>query len=842
MNQPYSIVPIISAILFFYLLSLACVNAGIFGRKDHWHFWNTLLLISFIITGILGLLLVMQINYKWNIPRSQKILRWHVHFGIGMTILAFIHCFKHLRYYKGMFSGKPENTTAGTVSNTGGAFAIGKTKITGALIVLGITALFSQMVIIRELLNIFQGNELIIGLILCLWMLLTALGSRLGLKVQLQGNDGRLVLNLLLLEGVLPSAVVLLMYLMENRFFPPGTAKGLIPAVLFCLVLLTPCCIASGLLFTILASGLNKATGENRISQAYSWESVGSMAAGALFGLLFSFLLDSFQVLALVALVNALICIWIHQDFGRNVKWYIWPSILIVVSGILLSGKADQWIRSMHYAHQKVIYTHDTPYGNITVTSTAGQLNFFGNGNLYFSTENSLVYEEAVHFAMLQQPKAQHVLIVSGGIGGMTEQVLKYRFIRQIDYIEINPWLVKAEENLKSSRVSSKVRVITWDARRWIRNSEKSYDVILVNTPDPSNAQINRYYTLEFFQEVRRALCWNGIFSISLSPTANYVSDEAGLINSTLYQTLIKVFAHVEIITGERNYFIASDGPVRIDLADCVRSTGIHNDYVNPYNLDDNLILQNNNIIMSRIRSTKPVVNKDLMPTAYFQQIHYWLSIHQSPGWIYPIAIMLILFMFIAFGNLNPARIGVFTTGFAGASGEFLILMVFQLLFGYVYQTMGIIIGFYMLGLVVSTLIPVDPRNPKLKAWYLFVQVVLMLLILLIPGIMHMMISRTENPGWIIQAFLFLVTACVGGTAGFTFNLACHLESGSMQAASGNLYATDLAGAAGGTLLVSMMGFPVFGLQITCLIISMLIAAGVLVNLFFYRPGSLKIH
>jgi len=51
------------------------------------------------------------------------------------------------------------------------------------LFILGLTAMATQVVMIREALTLFNGNELIIGLFLGLWMILTALGSFLGAKV-----------------------------------------------------------------------------------------------------------------------------------------------------------------------------------------------------------------------------------------------------------------------------------------------------------------------------------------------------------------------------------------------------------------------------------------------------------------------------------------------------------------------------------------------------------------------------------------------------------------------------------------------------------------------------------
>src|SRR4030042_3815718 len=168
-------------------------------------------------------------------------------------------------------------------------------------------------------------------------------------------------------------------------------------------------------------------------------------------------------------------------------------------------------------------------------------------------------------------------MMVSGGITGMTKQALKYNTLKRIDYFEINPWLVKAENRFHDTIYIPELHVITKDARKWIKESSQLYDAIIVNTPDPSNAQINRYYTLEFFQEVKNALRPYGVFSVSLSPTVNYMSADAKEINSIVYLTLSKVFHHVEVIPGERNYFIASEDTIRIDIAKCIVNRGIEN-------------------------------------------------------------------------------------------------------------------------------------------------------------------------------------------------------------------------------------------------------------------------
>ena len=46
--------------------------------------------------------------------------------------------------------------------------------------VIGFTAMITQIIMLRELLSVFHGNELIIGIALSNWMLLTGIGAYLG--------------------------------------------------------------------------------------------------------------------------------------------------------------------------------------------------------------------------------------------------------------------------------------------------------------------------------------------------------------------------------------------------------------------------------------------------------------------------------------------------------------------------------------------------------------------------------------------------------------------------------------------------------------------------------------
>src|SRR4030043_1511162 len=184
MNSPYALLPIGIIALLLYLLSLILARRSIIQTKSHRQFWNILLLIIFLSTALMGLTLAVQVNYKLNIPFIKELLKWHVNFGIGMTMVAVFHLLWHLDYYIKLFKGRPvslitKDLQEEIITGSQPAMKPGFNRLIPAFS-LGFTALITQIILLREFLTVFYGNELVIGIVLSNWMILTALGAGLG--------------------------------------------------------------------------------------------------------------------------------------------------------------------------------------------------------------------------------------------------------------------------------------------------------------------------------------------------------------------------------------------------------------------------------------------------------------------------------------------------------------------------------------------------------------------------------------------------------------------------------------------------------------------------------------
>jgi len=180
----------------------------IFSVKSNRKFWNFLLLATFLVSGLLGVLSVVKVNYKLEIPHYDQYMQWHVAFGIGMVFISFFHLSWHLKYYF-TFQKKttPKNLnltenhennpdhlvndeTTGKISQTPFDYAQGDCqteqsprlkdgqgsllsqakqqrnknleKFRFLLVLLGLVAIISQVVFIRGFISVLSGNELIV--------------------------------------------------------------------------------------------------------------------------------------------------------------------------------------------------------------------------------------------------------------------------------------------------------------------------------------------------------------------------------------------------------------------------------------------------------------------------------------------------------------------------------------------------------------------------------------------------------------------------------------------------------------------------------------------------------
>lgn len=690
-------------------------------------------------------------------------------------------------------------------------------------LLMGFISIGTQIILLRELLSIYYGNELVIGIILTNWMLLTGLGAFAGkLSGKIHASNTVLLIMFIIL-ALLPFILTFLAYYLRNILFVYGTMINLFQVFYSSLLLLLPFCLVSGFLFTFISHTLAKATNENLISKIYGWESLGSVIGGILFNIVLVWFLNTFESLMILA-VTMLILIGILA-FRLRQRWIAIPVSLFLVAflSVHFMFNVDKKAHEFLYKNQDIQYFRSTPYGNITVTQTEEQINFYENNILLFSSQQPIQTEEAVHFPFSQATKPKNILILSGSMSGIIEEINKYP-VSEIDYVEINPWLIKAEKEIINPKLPDNLNIINKDARYFIENSKKQYDIVIINLPEPSTAQVNRFYTHEFYKALKQNLSEDAVISFGLSGSSNYLSEETKSLYSSVYNTLKQTFNHVRIIPGNSNYFLASDKELSYDVTHLIHEKEIQTEFVNKFYIDKELVKRRGEKITSLL-DDEVQINRDFSPITYFQKLNQWTSYFHFNFWI-PLYIIVLLTVFL-FIRVHPVNFVMFAGGYAGASIEIILLIAFQVLYGYVYNIVGIIVTVFMAGLATGTYYrslifkQVSVRN------FHRLQIVMIVFSLIVP-LLLIIFRETEINGTLMQILFMILMFITSLMVGMLFSLASSLKIDKIVNIASGVYSIDLIGAAIGSFVTTAYLIPKLGLINVCFVTSAVIFAGAL--------------
>ncbi len=683
---------------------------------------------------------------------------------------------------------------------------------------LGASAVITQLVLVREFLTVYAGNELSLGIVLGNWLLLSGLGASCGAHAPRLRDPPRTLIVGLLFLALAPIAQVGGLRTLWHVFFTRGAALGLTETVVSSLALLLPYCALGGYLLTVACAILSARVGPSGVGRVYVADAIGSVLGGLIFVLVLAKALDHLAVLSLSAIL-LLVCAGLLAH--RTRKTILLTLNSVVGAGLIALfslGDPDAFTVARQFAPQQIVFRGHSPYGRLVVTEVAGQLNFIENGVPIAWTRDPGRAEETVHYAMAQRPDAVEVLLVSGALSGTAAEILKYPRA-QLTCVELDPLVIQAGRRFVPESVAhDRLRIINTDGRRFVQRTSQRFDVVIVDLPEPSTSQLNRFYTAEFFTEITGVLRPEGVLSFGLGRYENYVSPELARLLSCCHKTLRQRFAHILMIPGGRVFFLASQGSLHADIVERVDRSPAPRQLVKRAYLEA-MLAPDRMADLHRAVAASAKVNHDFNPVLYFYHLRHWLSqFDLRLGLLVAVPAVALAIYAI---RLRPVTWVVFASGFGASTLEIVLLLAFQVLYGSVYYHVGLIVSAFMLGLAAGAWF--GNRLPSTQARPRFLGAVAMALALvaaLVPllGLLSWVGGRSPAVVIVGQMFIFLFTFAIATLAGAEFPVATQLESARTGNPSAPLYTADYVGACVGAVLSSAILIPLVGVITVCLI------------------------
>ncbi|MFO7651038.1 MAG: hypothetical protein R6X13_06855 [bacterium] len=680
----------------------------------------------------------------------------------------------------------------------------------------GIAGIAVQAMLVRELISVLAGDELVAALLLAAWLLGEAAGALVGARIPPGRTPAVLpALAVLSLAGgiaALPAAALL------RPLF------GLLPGELVPLHLLAPSVLALALLPAAAHSALfvaasNLLPGPGAPGRAYLWRGLGTASGGLL---LYLGLVGRLPAIGIAAVCGIPLAVSLALLSSAPARWSSATLALALAALVVLSPGLERWAWSAHWPGQKVLAVRDSPYGKTVTLGRGDNRTVLVDGAVVaeFPFTTTEPDELLAHLCLLAHPSPRSVLIVGALPGGLLAEALKHP-VESVTCVTLDPVVLRAAvrgggDAVGALLVDPRVSVASADPAQFLRRGTARYDCIILPAGPPQSLGANRLATVEFYRLCRARLSPGGVVAVR-GPDLPVVDRIALSGLDVRRATLALAFGTVQLVPSAPAVLLASNGTAAPLLtADSARSRlaarGIRT---------LTLAVQLGRLEEAQAAATTALPalppNTTAQPSERFTALlatlqrsaptlaRAWLWLRLR-GWlllVVGLALAAATFLFVRRRRRFAVRAALVSSGFAGSGIALLNLFALQAVSGAAYSGIILLFAAFTAGNAAGAwwgnLIP-----PRLAhRYFIGAEFALALTaVLLAPA------ARGALPA-VFPAFAALAGACLG----LQFAVAGRDDAGRTPARrAGPLAALDLGGGVLGALLLPVFVLPAFGL------------------------------
>ncbi|RME25956.1 MAG: hypothetical protein D6806_07020, partial [Deltaproteobacteria bacterium] len=449
------------------------------------------------------------------------------------------------------------------------ARSIGKTCVNagaGLFFCAGLVAIAAQVYLVREVMVLFAGNELSLGLVYSGWFLGIVLGAwAAGLALRHCRAGPLSVCLASTVLGLFPVIAVATARLWRVVVdVPAGQLPGLGALVAATAACVIPVGMAVGVFFPLLCAYFAADGDRKAIGRGYLWESIGATAGGIL------------VCTVLVGTVPALPALWLLGSLLLS-SWVLLARRRTLLSGIIVATVASAVFAGLFRLDRLLVMARfgslgtglewvdqlETPYHHLDLAKLGEQYSLYADGKVIASWPDPYRSHARAHLVMCQHPRPRRVLVIGEAPFELILPLLMHR-PESVDVVVADGGIVElvtsrmptaAIESLKDERV----HLHTTDGRRFLVETEDRWDLIFCDLADPTSASQNRYYTKEFFELAASRLARGGVFVTRLSSSVNYLGHNTARWVGTIRNSLETSFKKVLVLPGAENIFVSSN-------------------------------------------------------------------------------------------------------------------------------------------------------------------------------------------------------------------------------------------------------------------------------------------
>jgi spermidine synthase len=771
----------------------------------------------------------------------------------------------------------------------------------------GLFTIAAQALLFREFITTFEGNDISVGIFFASWLLWVAVGATLVYRIQ--SLAVRLLDNIeFVLLAFLPAFVLewfLIVQAREIAGIEAYTLWSIRDIVVLSFLVNVPVSFITGAFFPVACRWIQQDT-EYAVSRVYIIEAAGSFLGGLGATLLLGLGVSAVKISFVLAFVLSIAAAWIQFAKTKQLRKAGAPIFSPCVLGLLLitsllptcillglGVRADKYlmqhVRVMKWTKllpkEALKGSFQTPQADYLYGMYRDQWVVVREGSVCEALPDETTAGQIAAIVLCQNPEAKRLFVVGSGLG-LCRQLLKLSQCEEVAWAHSDTEYVQKVNTFIPSELritDERFHALTSDARIFLAEKNKHYDIVVLNLPDATSSVLNRYYTLEFYQQVKEALRPDGVLAVRVAGGENIMGTELINLGASTKRTLQKVFSRLVLTPGEDTWFVVSDSEnltgepgmlrdrfAKIDKARLVFSpqallsvylpdraeTALEN-YA-AADLPKNLLINRDSRPLTHLYSLLLAAKQSGAPIA---RIAKQLAVAGPLAYLGPILVVIALRITYVFktptqrGMPNSAQTVassfdstflIFSAGLVGIGAVIVLMYLYQTRSGSLYLHIGIISSLFMVGLTAGAMVfsrlvkRAAAQASRVTHPHSLLLALLTVHVLILATVGYLPADQQTHPVFAI-AFV-LCGFCAGGY----FPLAAEqLTSSGFEAGQigSKLETADHIGASAGGLLTGLALVPVLGATSTMLVfIALLVANTPLVALRLREPARAAIR
>ncbi len=464
---------------------------------------------------------------------------------------------------------------------------------------MGAVSLVVQSVLVREVLAMAHGSELVLGFLFSSWFLWIALGAWLGARLAMRARRPRTHLALWAGAGsVLPILEVELFRHAERwAGLPQGVALSWQATWMLGVAVLGPFCLVVGVTFPLAvrvftspasastdgpsapdaktstspahAGSRSSSSRHSPVARLYLVEASGAVLGGLVFAFV---LIGRMRHLAILGGCATLVMFVVaFLETGRARRAGLVASLASAAALPWLSKWDDssrlEQVGARMPGHE-IVAVFDTPYEQIALGKMSDQFTVFANGSPVATVPDAYETPALVYALVAQQPSPTRVLVVGNpGTGLADELVSALGAPVAVTFVHADAQLIRGlQEGLRAARRARvfeegarrvEPTIVIADPRAFLRTCRERFDLVFVDAPEPTSAQVNRLYTAEFYASVARVLQPSGVLAVKAAGGGVYSGSDVSAMVVSIRRALETAFEHVVATAGDVRFLFA---------------------------------------------------------------------------------------------------------------------------------------------------------------------------------------------------------------------------------------------------------------------------------------------